>query len=101
MWMLAVILQTHDVHDIDEADTQVGEAILQDLGGGERLHRGYVPGSGHDEVGSAVLVAACPIPNADPFRTVLDGLIHREVLRGGLLARDDDIHVLARSQAMV
>src|SRR6202030_1891578 len=41
------------------------------------------------------------IPDADACGAVFDGLVHSQPNRGWLLARDDDIHVVAATEAMV
>ena len=51
--------------------------------------------------GSPSLVVAGPFPDADAGGAVLDGLVHRQPLRGRLLAGDDDVDVVAAAQAVV
>ena len=99
--MLTVVLQPHHVHDIDEADPQVREAFLQNLGRCERFHSGYITRGCHDQVGSAVLIAAGPVPDADALGAMLDRFIHGQVLRSWLLPGDHHVHILAGPQAMI
>src|SRR5688500_2339025 len=101
MWMLPVVLQPHDVHHIDETDSKVGEAVLQDLRGREGFRGGYIAGCCHYEISLTILITARPVPDADALGAVLDRFVHGQVLRSRLLAGDDDVHVLARAQAMI
>ncbi len=68
---------------------------------GERLERRHVAAARHDDIGFATLIVAGPLPDADSRGAVLDGLIHRQPLQRRLLAGDDDVHAIARAQAMV
>src|SRR4029077_1581156 len=69
--------------------------------GGQRFEGWYVAAASHDHVRFAPLVVRSPLPDAESFGTVLDGLIHGQPLRGRLLPRDHDVDVVAAAQAVV
>ncbi len=71
------------------------------IDGRERLERGNISAAGHDHVGLGALIVAGPFPDPDPGRAVLDRRIHVQVLQGGLLARDDHVHVISAPQTVV
>ncbi len=60
--MLALRLEGHQVHDVDDADLQVGKVLAQHLDGGQRFERGHIAGAGHHYVGVAALDRCWPIP---------------------------------------
>ena len=78
-----------------------GQMLAQQLDGGQRLQGRHVAAAGHHHVGLAAAVVARPFPDAEPGLAVLDRLVHRQPLRRGLLAGDDDVDVVAAAQAMV
>ena len=43
--VLALVLQPHQVDDVDEPDPEVGEVAAQQVDRGERLHRRHVAGA--------------------------------------------------------
>ena len=94
-------LELHQVDHVDDADLQVGDVLVQELDGGQRLERRHVAGAGHDDVGLAPLVVARPLPDADPRRAVLDRAVHVEPLRRRVLARHDHVDVVPAAQAVV
>ena len=73
----------------------------QDRDGGKRLECRHVPGGGHDEIGLQCVVIARPIPDSDPRRTMPDRGVHVEPLRCRVLARDDNVDVVAAAEAVV
>ena len=81
-------LQPHEVNDVHHPDFQIGQMLAHDGDGGERLQRGHVAAAGHDHVGRRALVVAGPRPDADALGAVLDGGVHRQPLRRGVLARN-------------
>ena len=99
--MLLLRLQRHQVDDIDEAHLQFRQVAAQQVDGGERLQRRHVARRRQDDVGLAVVVIAGPFPDADAGRAVLDRRVHAEPLQLRLLAGDDDVDEIARTQALV
>ena len=99
--MFAWRLQLHQVDHVDHADFQIRQVLAQQVDRGQRLQRGHVAAAGHDHIGLAALVVAGPFPDADAGRAMLDGLIHVQPLRGGLLAGHDHVDVVPAAQAMV
>src|SRR6516162_5174026 len=67
----------------------------------ERLQGRHVAAASHHDVGLSASVVAGPFPNADAGGAVFDGLVHSQPHRGWLLARDDDVHVVAAAQTVV
>ena len=78
-----------------------GKCLPQQLDGGQGLQRRHVAAARHHHVRLAALIVARPLPDADAGGAVLDGGVHVEPLRRGLLAGDDDVHVVAAAQAVV
>ena len=68
---------------------------------GERFQRWHIAATGHNHIRRDTLVIACPLPDADTFGAMLDGGVHCEPLRRGVLAGDDNVDVVAAAQAMV
>ena len=75
--------------------------LAQDRNGGQDLQRGRVSAAGHHHVRLAALIVAGPLPDADAFRAMDDGRIHRQPLRQGMLAGDHDVDVIAAAQAVI
>jgi len=63
--------------------------------------RGRIPAAGHDDIRFAVLVVAGPLPDADAFRAMHDGGLHRQPLREGVFACHHHIDVMPASQAVI
>ena len=99
--MLASRLQLHQVHDVDDADLQLRRVAAEQVDGGERLQRRHVAAAGHHHVGLTAAVVAGPLPDPEPGGAVFDRLVHRQPLRRGLLAGDDDVDVVPAAQAVV
>ena len=92
--MLVLVLEAHEVDDVDEPDPQVGQLLAEEVDRGERLERRDVAAAGDDDVRLAVVVAG-PVPDPEAARAVEDRLVHRQVVEGRLLAGDDDVDVVA------
>src|SRR6187402_1078115 len=75
--------------------------LAQDADRSERLEGGNVAATRHDKVWRPVAIIASPIPNADAGCTVTEGCIHREPLRGWMLACNYNIDVMPAAQAMI
>ena len=100
--MLGVVLQTHQVHDVDEPHLQVRQMDPQQIDRGQCLEGGNVAGRGDHHVGvGAQHLRAGPLPDAQAAGAVRDGLLHGQEVGCGLLARHDDVDVLARAQAVI
>ena len=99
--VLARWLQLHQIDDIDDADLQLGRVPSKEVDSGQGLQRRHVTAAGHHDIGLTALVVAGPLPDAEACFAVLDRLVHRQPLRSGLLARDDDVDVVSAAQAMV
>ena len=99
--VLVLVLQPHQVDDVDEADAQVGQPLAQDRRGGQRLERRDVAGAAEHDVGILAVVVARPLPDAEAARAVRDRLVHRQVVERRLLAGHDHVDVVAAAQAVV
>ncbi len=99
--MLAGGLELHQVHDVDHADLQLRQALAEDGDGREDFEGRDVAGSRHDDVRLSPLIVAGPFPDADAGGAVLDGFVHVQPLRGGMLAGDHDVDVMAAAEAVV
>ena len=100
--MLGVVLQTHQVHDVDEPNLQVRQMNPQQIDRGQRLECRNVAGRGDHHIGiSAQHLRAGPLPDTQAAGAVGHGLLHGQEVGGGLLARYDDVDVLARAQAVI
>ena len=95
------VLQLHQVHHVHYADLQVGNVLAQQVHRRQGLDGGDVAAAGHDHVRLGALVGARPSPDADARVAVLDRRVHVQPLGLGLLARDDDVDVVAAAQAVV
>ena len=93
--------EAEQIDDIDEANLQIGEVLLQNRDRRERFHGGDVAGAGHHHIGLCAVVGGGPIPDADALGAVGHGFFHGEVLQMLLLVGDDHVDVIARAQAMV
>jgi hypothetical protein len=90
--MLCLRLQGHQINNIDDTDLEVRHMLEQEIDGSKCLERRHVARAGHDHIGLATAIVACPFPYADAVRAMLDRSVHVEPLRLRLLARDDDIY---------
>ncbi len=99
--MFGVGQEAEKIDHIDEANFQVGKMLFENGDGGERFHGGNIAGAGDDDVGFLAIVGGSPIPNANAFGAVSDGVGHGEVLKMVLLVGDDDVDVIAGTQAMI
>src|ERR1035437_4848277 len=98
--MFRLWLETHQVYDIDDADLHVRQILAHQVNGSERFQRRNIAAAGHDDVRLAVLIVACPVPDADAARAVQDGLLHGQPVGGGLFAGHDHVDVVAAAQAV-
>ena len=99
--VLGVGLEFHEVDHVHHADLELRQLAAQDRYGGERFKRRRVTAAGHHDVRLLPLVVRRPFPDADALRAVLHGLFHREPLRARVLARHDDIYIVAALDAVV
>lgn len=101
MRMLRVINEFEQVDYVYEADFEVGEVCAEEGGGGEGFVRRHVAAGGHYNVWFSAAVVAGPLPDADTFCAVGDGLVHSEVLQVFLLVGDDYVDVVFAAEAVV
>ena len=102
MRMLGGILQPHQVDHVDDPHLEVGESLAQDLGRRHGLERRDVSGAcQHDVRLFARDFGARPVPDTEPSGAVRDRLVHIEPVGRGLLARDDHVYVVDRTEAVV
>ena len=101
MRMLACRLQLHQIDDVDHTDLQFGQIFTQDGHGRQDLQRRRVSATGHYHVGFAVLVVACPLPDAKTLRAVHDGLFHSQPLRQSVFPGNHHVHVMSAAQAVI
>ena len=99
--MLVRRLEPHEVNHVHHPDRELREMRADQVRGGEGLERRHVAGACKHDVRLAALVCARPIPDAEATRAVGDRLVHRQVVEGRLLARDDHVDVVAAAQAVV
>ncbi len=94
-------LQPHEVDDVDHPHLQVGQVAAQQVGGGQGLQGRHVAGAGQHHVGFASLVGAGPRQDAEAPGAVRHRVLHRHQVEHRLLARDHDVDVVPRAQAVV
>ena len=98
--MLAFGLELHQVDDIDHSHLELRQVLPDEVGGRQRLERRDIARAGHHDVRFSGIVAG-PIPDPDAARAVHDRIVHRQVVERPLLARHDDIDVLAAAQTVI
>ena len=74
--MLHLRLQRHQVDDIDHPHLEVRQMLADEVGGGQCLQGGDVPGARHHHVRLAGVVAG-PVPDPDAAGAMHDGVVHR------------------------
>jgi len=99
--VLALVDELEEVDDVDAADLEVREVVEEQVDGGQRLVRRHVAAAGHDDIGLLVLVRAELRPDTDALSTVLDRLVHGQVLQMNLLVGHDYVDVVVRSETVV
>ena len=100
--MFACVLKSHQVHHVDEPHLQFGKVLTQQIRRRERFEGGHVAGRGDHHVGGLTgFLGAGPFPDAQTAGAVCDRLLHGQEVGVRLLARHDDVDVLARPQAVV
>ena len=96
--VLALVLQPHEVDDVDDAHLQVRQVPAQEIGGRERLQRRHVAARTRARRRASRRAPRCrPTPRC-PGRACSARSPASMVRKFGcrLLARDDDVDVLAR-----
>src|SRR5438105_5806558 len=101
MRVFSLRLQGHEINYINYAYFQVGNILPQKVYCRERLERGNITRTRHNDIRLTAPVRASPVPNRDSGGAVLDGSIHFEPLRRWLFARNDHIDVVVMLEAMV
>ena len=94
--VLAVVLQSHQVYDVDEPHLEIRNVLAQQIRGGQCLQGRHIAGGGQHDIGvAAVLLGTRPLPDAQSAGAMCHRLIHRQEIRVRLLAGDHDVDVLA------
>src|ERR1700757_2657681 len=101
MRMLALRLQLHKIHDVDNTHLQVSRVTTEQVDGSQSLQCRHVSAASHDNVRLLATVAAGPLPDSKPGSAVLDRLVHRQPLWRRLFAGNDDIDIVSAPQAVV
>ncbi|MNO45908.1 hypothetical protein D3C76_361860 [compost metagenome] len=100
MGMLVRRLQHHQVHDVDHPNSQVRHVLAQQGDGGQRFQGRHITSAGHYHI-RILVIAARPVPSTDTLLAVPNGCIDIQPLPFQLFASDDDIDVIAASEAVV
>ena len=101
MRMLRRRLQSHEIDHVDDANLDVREVLTKQIHGSQSLESRHIASASHDRVRLTSLIGAGPRPDADSIGAVLNGCFHVQPLRRRLLSRDDDIHIVPASQAVI
>ena len=99
--VLAFGLQFHQIDDVHHSDLQLWQAFAQHGHSRECLQSRNVTAAGHDHIGRNSLVIAGPLPDANSLAAMQEGGFHGQPLRRRVLARDNDVHVVAAAQAVI
>ena len=100
MGMLRARLQHHQVHHVDDTDTDVGHIGVQERDSSQCLERRYIARASHDHVGITGIITG-PMPNARASGAVANRRIHLEPLPLRLFAGDDDVHIVKAAQTVI
>src|SRR5262249_33965249 len=101
MRMLALRLQFHEIHDVDNTHLQVGRVSAKEGDSCQSLQCWDIAAASHHDIGLLATIIAGPFPDPKPGSAVLDRLVHRQPLRGRLFASDNDVDVVSAAQAVV
>src|ERR1700756_424490 len=99
--MFGTGLQFEEIDHIDESDLNVRKFFAEEGSRSEGLLSRNVPGGSHHHVRFTCLIIAGPIPDADAFGAMDDGLVHTQILQMLLLVADDYVHVVLAAEAMI
>ena len=99
--MFRIRFQFHQIDNIDHPDFQIGQMFTKDGNSGQGFERGHVAAAGHHHVRFRALVAAGPLPDANPFGAMFNRGIHGQPLRRLVFARDHDIDIMPAPQTMI
>ena len=100
--MLTLALETHQVDHVDDPDAQPGHALTDDGCRGEHLQRRDITRRCEDDVRFLIRpLVPCPFQDAQPPRAVFDRLRHRQPVRRRLLAGNDDVDIVHRTQTVI
>src|SRR6516165_2196753 len=95
MRMLTRWLQLHKIHDVYDTHLQIRRMSAEEFHGSESLQRRDVAATNHHDIRFLATIIAGPLPDSQSGGAVLDRLVHRQPLRGRLLAGDNDIDVVS------
>ena len=99
--MLARRLEPHEVHHVHDSNSNVRQVFSDERRRRERLQCRNVTGAAQDDVRFAAFVRAGPGPCADPRRAMAHRIVHGQPVGCRLLSREDDVHVVPTSKAVV
>src|SRR5689334_23439208 len=64
VWMFTLRLQSHQVHDVNHSDFEIGKMLAQKIYRGQCFQSRHITGAGHHDVRLASLIGAGPRPDA-------------------------------------
>jgi hypothetical protein len=99
--VLSLVHEFEEVDNVDTADLEAGEVVEEQVDGGQGLVSGHVAAASHDNIGLLILVCAELGPDTDALGTVLDRLLHGQILQMNLLVGHDHVDVVVRSKTVV
>ena len=62
--VVAVGLELEQIHDVDEADLELGKVLAKQSGSGESFLCADITATGHDNVGFFALAVGGPVPDS-------------------------------------
>ena len=90
-----------DARPLDRQAVGVLIQLAEQRNRGQRLHGRTVAATRHHDIGLRTLIIACPVPDANVLRAVLDCRLHVQVLQMYLFVRNHNVHVVDALQAVI
>src|SRR5262245_58786294 len=75
MRMLALRLQFHEIHDVDNTHLQVGRVSAKEVDSCQSLQCWDIAAASHHDIGLLATIIAGPFPDPKPGSAVLDRLV--------------------------
>ncbi len=97
--MFGLRLQHHQIDDIDHANADVGHDGSECHHRRHSLQRRHVTRASHDDIGIGLI--ARPFPDTGADGAVANRFVHAEPHPFGLLAGNDQVHIIAAAKAVV